>query len=88
MDGTERNVRINVCKQLCRIRMILLQSDHSIRLALATEISMESEDSDNTSLVINSPDMSGYDMFILAPYDDKHIHGIREHKITITSHQQ
>ena len=70
--------------------MVLLQSDHSIRLALATEISMESEDSDHTFLVINSPVMSGYDMFCfaLAPYDDKHIYGIREHKIIITSHQQ
>ena len=62
--------------------MLLLQSDHGIRLALATEISIESEDSDHTSLMINRPVMSGYDMFCfaLAPYDDKHIYGIREHR--------
>ena len=32
---------------------------------------MESEDSDHTSLMINSPVLSGYDMFCfaLAPYD-------------------
>ena len=55
-----QNVRNNVGKQLRHIRMFLLQSDRGIRLALATEIRMESEDSDHTSLMINCPVMSGY----------------------------
>ena len=67
VDGTERNERNNVGKQLSRIRMFLLQSDHGIRLALATEISMESEDSDHTSLMINCQVISGYDMFCFLP---------------------
>ena len=64
---------------------VLLQSDDGIRLALAKESGMESEDSDHTSLMITCPVLSGYDMFCssLAPYDDKHIYGIRERKIAI-----
>ena len=63
----------------------MLQSDHGIRLTIATETGMEGEDSDHPSLMINLPVMSGYDMFCsaLAPYDDKHIYGIRDQKITI-----
>ena len=60
--------------------MFLLQSDHGIRLALATEIGMESEDSDHTSLMINCPVMF---RSALAPYDHLHIYGIGEQKITI-----
>ena len=74
--------------QLSNIKMLffLSQSDHGIRLTLATEIGIESEDSHHTSLLIYSPVMSGYDKFCgaLAPYDDKHIYGIREQKITIS----
>ena len=70
--------------QLSNIKMFLLQSDHGIRLTLATEIGMEREDSHHTSLLIYCPAMSGYDKFCsaLAPYDDKHIYGIREQTIT------
>ena len=82
----QRNVRNNAGKRLSNIKMFLLQSDHGIRLTLATEIGMESEDSHHISLLINCPVMSGYDKFCsaLAPYDDKHMYGIREQKLTIS----
>ena len=78
--------RNNAGKRLSYIKMFLLQSDHGIRLTLATEIVMESEDSHQTSLLVYCPVMSGYDKFCsaLAPYDDKHIYGIPEQKITIS----
>ena len=61
--------------------MFLFQSDHGIRLTLATEFGMESEDSHHTSLLINCPVMTCF--AVHAPYDDKHICGIVEQKITI-----
>ena len=82
MDDTEWNVGNNVGKQLNHIRIVfLLPSDHGIRLVLATEIGMESKDSDHTSLMINCPIMTSF--AALAPYDDEPIYGIREQKLTI-----